>query len=655
MLKSTIPTNNTKFNLGITSEDYSSDRDFYNSKLLDLGKTLAINGVVDSEVVEYQPTYSKINFNVFFLRHFKDNELNEVTGYTESAFISHITKTKEAFGLIDETGVVAQKSFGDPFQIRQPSGILEPELRGEVGMSRFDQLSNKPYVVSNPVASMSYLRPQVNGLPIFYNSFVIPFWDKKDLWINESLLFKDKPYFYYSFLLFEFFDSPLAESQIRLFSIPVFVNKDTNLFEFINGNSVITERPAFELSEGFEGYAFLFLKDYPNTELYVKISFWDALNSNKIQLVPSSEQETAKKWFLDLNNFKQENRYLKYKMNTVEKSYKIYEYNTTTNEYDHERSSFDLYQVFFDEFWVKNPVINATPIDYVEKIVVLKSATDNPIKFSVEKAESFINLESKEISQFQIPLFNGNGFGMHQEIMTFTAKNIDTVNWKIRRLFLKDVEFSTEFNTYNNVFYSHNQSLYNDKVKYKTSEALVSIVGVVPSEILNQQNVLKSYFKEKSTFSDISIYNRFFDAVSAKYLETFINNVKIDFLNTTIQNKYLTPENIGIDLGLPSQVLLYEPRSYLIESVLSCRCGDDVYFTPNEVMSLNLDLYIGVNVIARLWGISQLYMKGNAVMSITNDNNDVKDVIIPINCGVHIKNNVVNRNIKTNGSKNSLI
>jgi len=342
-------------------------------------------------------------------------------------------------------------------------------------------------------------------------------------------------------------------------------------------------------------------------------------------------------------------------MNTVEKSYKIYEYNTTTNEYDHERSSFDLYQVFFDEFWVKNPVINATPIDYVEKIVVLKSATDNPIKFSVEKAESFINLESKEISQFQIPLFNGNGFGMHQEIMTFTAKNIDTVNWKIRRLFLKDVEFSTEFNTYNNVFYSHNQSLYNDKVKYKTSEALVSIVGVVPSEILNQQNVLKSYFKEKSTFSDISIYNRFFDAVSAKYLETFINNVKIDFLNTTIQNKYLTPENIGIDLGLPSQVLLYEPRSYLIESVLSCRCGDDVYFTPNEVMSLNLDLYIGVNVIARLWGISQLYMKGNAVMSITNDNNDVKDVIIPINCGVHIKNNVVNRNIKTNGSKNSLI
>ena len=89
-------------------------------------------------------------------------------------------------------------------------------------------------------------------------------------------------------------------------------------------NNTINERPCFKLKEGDEGYSFFFLNNYINNEFYVKFSFWDALNGNKILLVPSSKQEKSKKWFQKADGFKNEIRYLKYVLDFESKKYNIY-------------------------------------------------------------------------------------------------------------------------------------------------------------------------------------------------------------------------------------------------------------------------------------------------------------------------------------------
>ena len=70
MLKSTIPNSDLIINTLIASEDHSSDRDFFNEKLLNFTVNNVVNNISDSEIYEYKPNLTNnINFNIFFLRY----------------------------------------------------------------------------------------------------------------------------------------------------------------------------------------------------------------------------------------------------------------------------------------------------------------------------------------------------------------------------------------------------------------------------------------------------------------------------------------------------------------------------------------------------------------------------------------------------------
>ena len=63
MLKSRVIDNDIIINSLITAQDYSSDRDYYNNKLLNLGALSVINSINDSEVYEFKPNANELNFN----------------------------------------------------------------------------------------------------------------------------------------------------------------------------------------------------------------------------------------------------------------------------------------------------------------------------------------------------------------------------------------------------------------------------------------------------------------------------------------------------------------------------------------------------------------------------------------------------------------
>jgi hypothetical protein len=132
MLTTKILGNDINVNSFISSQDYSSDRDHYNNKLLNLGTLSVINSINDSEVYEYKPdAIGELNFNIFFLKYMQENMINEITPYIESDFTSQVTKTKIAFGLIDANNNTLQHAFNSVFEVRQPgTNLREPALIG---------------------------------------------------------------------------------------------------------------------------------------------------------------------------------------------------------------------------------------------------------------------------------------------------------------------------------------------------------------------------------------------------------------------------------------------------------------------------------------------------------------------------------------------
>lgn len=521
----------------VCSEDFSSDRDYYFNKLLGLGAQNTINSVIDAEVYEYKPTYDIINFNVFFLRYMQENELTEITEYMEPSFVDHVLESKHKFGLLDPvTNLETERSFNNVYEHQQPGGGREITPLGDINKTSIAQLLGKPYQVRDVIGEGSLLKPLQTGLPIFYNSFTFPFWDMKESWSTNSLLYKNKPFFYNSFLLMEFFDSPETGNQNRILSIPVFINNRYNFRETNNKiPNLLYERPVFNLIEGIDGYSFFFLKNYIKKDFYVRFSFWDALNSRKIMLVPSSDREYNKKWFQNLETFKQNVRYLKYSVDYKNRNYKIYEYNEQTKLYNVERNVFDLYELAYDPYWLRKPVKNIKPVD-AKTIVAATSQVSSPFKFNIEKIDKTINVtptitveeafnRSKErllsepsiLTPLCYNIFNvihenektrtgfNNQFnyanvtentifkttgvrGLHFNIESLSARNIDTVSWKIRKMEIKNIQIVSDTGTYNTVFTNSKESAWNENPKRKIAEAMV-----LPGQYVKQISIRDVY------------------------------------------------------------------------------------------------------------------------------------------------------------------
>lgn len=504
--------NNNYINTFITQEDISSDRDFYFNNLLNIGVENNINNIIDNEVVDISANHLSIGFNVFFLRHILEMEINEISRYTEKEFQEHLFETKLAFGLIDESGQALTKLVNSPFENRQPSGILEPTIRADKNA----QLNKQ---------DLNIKKPRLSGYPIFYNTFTFPYWDNRNSWINDKLFFIRKPFFNNSFILLELYDSTDPLTQRKIANLPIYNNIDYTLSEKFSDFETVIPRPSYQIRNGDNGFSFTLPKKYDINEIYVKFSYWDALNNKKINLIPSYQSygfinnsaisksnivlSNPKKWIQDLNGFNQNARYLKYVINNETNKYRMYEYNYNTNEHDIQKSNFDLYELFFDDFWANTPVINKQPKNYtVDPQIILnpvdfnipniniskslnkfdlkpdinnvtpkltlnfnnsegfQSILDNLFKYFEENYEKNYRMTRVKSSKFDIPLINQYIFGIGDNVIKFTGTNIDTKNVVIKNIQMNDLVVFSGNDTFSssvNILSKDNNSITSSK------------------------------------------------------------------------------------------------------------------------------------------------------------------------------------------------
>lgn len=552
MLKTTIPNSDIILQTNIYAEDFSSDRSFYNEKLLNVTTNAVINDVIDSEIYEYKPeSIDELKFNIFFLRYIQDSEYDSIKKYIESGFQKQYTDSKINFGLINSEGLVISKGFNNVFETRQSNGLRETPILLEKNLTKIQELKQKPYVVRDIIGESSLKKPTKSGIPVFYNSFTLPFWDRKDRWINDDLLYSNKSYFYNSFLLLEIYDSPFIVTQNRIQSTPIFINNRYNITERNITKNFDYERPSFKLTDGFDGYSFFFLKNYTTNEFYVRFSFWDALNGKKISLIPSSDINPDKKWLQDPNTFNQNVRYLKYVLDYGTKTYKIYEYNTITNNFDTERSEFDLYELEFDTFYKNRAVPNEQPIDsrlqikptrlknplnfsirnlYTDSYI--SDSTNKPIKLSqqeIDSSNNFLGLTKKFIETFNtyignvnteifgdlprnemvLPVIDRKITGYQVQIKSFLLKNDDSTTWTIRNIEFRDIDLSINGIKITNTYYNQRQSLWNENPSFRISEAITMLNETSNSYSFSYgtvdftREVLSTYLSDSAVFKKL--------------------------------------------------------------------------------------------------------------------------------------------------------
>jgi hypothetical protein len=647
MLKITTPNEDIILKTNVLSEDHTSDRDFYNRKLLNFTTNSVINGIVNSEIYEYKPELTnEVNFNIFFLRYIQSNDYDEIKNYVESDFQKQYNNTKIKFGLIDENGGELSTSFNSIFETRQPNGLRETDLLFEKNFTDLQRIDNKPYYVADVIGESALKKPSESGIPIFYNSFTLPYWDLKDKWLNEELLYTNKPYFYNSFLFLEFFDSPSNITQNRIQSIPIFINSRYTITEKNITKKFNYERPSFKLTEGVEGYSFFFIKNYITNEFYVRYSFWDALNGKKISLLPSSNLNLDKKWLQDSDNFNQKNLYLKYVLDYDSKTYKIYEYNTVTNEYDTERSDFDLYQLEFDSYYKNTVVTNEKPIDSSSQITQPDLLT-NPLTFTIknlytnnyigdstgkytqytqseiDNANTFLNASSSLISVFNTYIGNINTemFGELPEkemvlpvvdrkisgyqilLKSFLFKNTDTITWNIRNIEFKDVYLLLDGKNISNTIYNQRQSLWNEKPSSRLSEAITLLNNVDDSydfsyNTLNfTKDVVYTYLSDANVFRallqliereryDIIFNRRPSNRVPVSFLDLCFN-----FLNVRYKSSHFKSyQYLGFGYNLSNDTIdqkhteIYPYIGQLVENYIKLKSTDINKF--NQIRNL---------------------------------------------------------------------
>lgn len=345
-------------NLLVNSEDSSSDREFVFNKILNVESAANINAIVDLESAEFKPENDKIEVDLFFLRYIEDNEVDKISAYMEDAFSDYRQRL-----IITQNTLIKSELF----EVRSSDGLPSIKFDNEVGLSPNQINAEKPYVVVDPMVELRKKYPAKSGRPHFYNTFTFPFWGKNDLWTGLKYGFNNKTYAYSSFLLLEIFDDYNVETQRRVTTIPIYVsdrylfNEKTKLTETSGG--IQQKRPVFNLIEGVDGYSFFFLKNYIKSDFYVKFYFWDALNGKKIQFIPSSKNNVSKKWLQDVENFDQKRLYFKYELDYVKKTYRIFDFNDRTSEYDIETEHIDLYEFGYDDYWSQFPVLNDQPTD----------------------------------------------------------------------------------------------------------------------------------------------------------------------------------------------------------------------------------------------------------------------------------------------------
>lgn len=517
MLKQLISNIDLNLSFQASSEEYTSDRKFYNDKILNFSSNNVINPIIDSEIYEYTPeNSSSVNLNLFFLHYVLDNEFELLKDYLGINFENQYNKTKIEFGLINNDNQPIQSSFNNVFENRQPNGLREPDILSEQNLTEIQKLTNRPYYVRDVVGESTLKKPLNSGIPIFYNSYVIPFWASKEKWFNDKFLFSDKSYFYNSFLLLEFFDSTDALTQRRVFSIPILINEKNNKKEFNSTSNLEYYSTLFNLFNGGDGFSLFFLNNFNLNDLYARYSFWDALNGRLINLIPSSNLDKRKKWLQNSDLFQQNSRYVRYNLNYSTKKYKIFEYDYSTSSFDKERYSFDLYELFFDDYYSGVVVENENIVNTITNL----NQSVNPFYFDIKNINgtfyagsglsgvrprlsdlsgdflrTYLNITYDFLvvydnyntvpqgnifgelnsSDINIPIINKNLSAYKISIKEFSCQNIDNKKWLIKNISLENITVAIDDKTFGSGYYNEIQTPWNSSNSGFLSECLISL------------------------------------------------------------------------------------------------------------------------------------------------------------------------------------
>jgi hypothetical protein len=585
MLKVRVNENDKNFNNLVLSEDYSSDRDFYNNKLLNLTSNNVINNITDTEVVEFKPERTQIiNYNLFFLRYLQTEEYAKILPYIETNFKEHYNNTKIELGLLNANGTIPDVAFNSYLDIRQDNLLRAPAQEADLNKLNKTVLKDTGMAVFNETIQANLKKPVRAGIPVFYNSFTIPFWDNSNDWKDNSLLYKNKPYHYNSLLLMEVFDSPDNIKQQRLISIPIFVNQRYNLNEKPSGYNILVERPSFELTNGCDGFSLFFLNTSIYTDLYVKFSFWDALNAKKITLIPSSSTEIEKKWFQKSSTFKQESLYVKFTLNYSKKTYRMTEYDYSSNRYDLVRSNFDLYEFAFDQYFEGFNVVNRKPVDATLPQPVTPPL--NPFKFTInniirdlyykvdnaninpnifnltyDEKDTFLDgtgglvsvyndyvnsIYSKNITFFcfnqntiTLPVINKTYKGYSNNILDFKIKNTDTSSWKVTTIDFADMVLGLDNSIISGKTVTN--TIYKDQI---LSEALTVIDNSVldaeinsflkPPDNVNIETPNNVWALSRNLFFEVDVFEQIINNTEIVVYETEIERILYGYYNPTL-------------------------------------------------------------------------------------------------------------------------
>lgn len=578
-----------KVSIDIVNQESASDTKFYYDKLLTNFGFNFINKPFDTELYEYKPVSNTINYFIYFLS-FKDNDFNQdVIKNIEPAFADY-------YNLANSTLRTVHK--GNNFDFLQNNGNLNIVAPNDMFKTETEIALNKPYQITDFVQEVNKLTPIKSGLPLFYDTFTFPFSEKITTWNDRTNKFSDLPALYNSFLLLDFYTSPNRSIQQKMLSLPIFVVDRYMMYER-SVNEVRQLRPTFLLENGVEGFSIFFLKNFGINKLYIKYSFWDAMNGGRIPLLASSVYTPKKKGIQSVSKFDHRNEYIMIDLNFDKHKYKMYEFNDVTKQYDIQAYDFDLYELFYDDYWAGKLVKNTRSIPLEEPstyVINFNQTIDlniNHTNIISTDTLQLTNIEEVVINNYYDTKYkDGSGSYIKNYLKTVfptltTTKSIlptttktlfvdDKNNQSKSNCYEKTIDTITISNNNNNnvviydvfignITYSHTPIYQSQNIGEIERKNTTLISDVVKKKLLKTSNNQALLVENYITYRDLGIINQKNDLIGEMY-KNYAEKFTSPY-NQNEANRYNIIENIDFDTNNPKSLVTYLRNKFILTNI----------------------------------------------------------------------------------------
>lgn len=574
-----------KVNIDIVNQEAASDTKFYYDKLLTNFGLTGINKPFDTELYEYRPVSNNINYFIYFLS-FKDKNFNDdVIKNIEPGFNDYYTLAESTLKTVHK---------GNAFDFLQNNGNLNMVAPKDMFKTATQIALDKPYQITDIVQEVNKLTPIKAGLPLFYDTFTFPFSEKIKTWNDRPNKFSDLPALYNSFLLLDFYSSPNRSIQQKMLSLPIFVVDRYMMYEK-SVNEVKQLRPTFLLQNGIEGYSIFFLQNFGINKLYVRYSFWNAMNGARIPLLASSVHTQKKKGIQSVSNFDHRNEYIMIDFNFDQHTYKMYEFNDVTKQYDIQAYDFDLYELFYDDYWAGKLVKNTRPIPlqepstYVVNFNQTIDLTINHTRINVEDRLYMTEIQQNVIDEYYRKRYNDGVLMYMKDYTKFvfptlkTTKNILPISRKtlfvdqnnnesISNCYEKTIDTITITNNNNNniIIYDvfigdiniqHTPMYQSDDVGEIKKRNYMLVDNIYNKKLSKTYNEQKLLVENYITYKDLGVINQndLIRELYTDYYEKFSSTYNINEAN-----QHNVIENLDFDNTNPKSLVTYLRNNYIL-------------------------------------------------------------------------------------------